>query len=147
GAKLSAQTGSTGYKGPIAGGFDKIHPLPPGGPTPRTSDGHPDFSGRWYPNKGGKMLQGSYPIDPDAMSQYDSKQPSEQAPVFKQGVAAKYTRAVPYGNCDQPGTPSVMLEQLVQHAPFEIVQTPGRLALMYEYPLDVRMIYTNGRKH
>jgi hypothetical protein len=92
------------------------------------------------------MLQGSYPVDADTMSQYDSKQVPEQAPVFKQGVATKYTRAVPYGNCDQAGTPSVMLEQFVQHAPLEIMETPGKIALMYEYPLDVRMIYTN-RKH
>jgi hypothetical protein len=29
----------------------------------------------------------------------------------------------------------------------ELIQTPGRLAVLYEYPLDVRMIYTNGRAH
>ncbi len=138
---------SGSYKGPIAGGFDKIHSLPPGGPAPRTSDGHPDFSGRWYPNKSGKMLQGAYPVDPDAMSQFDAKQAAEPPPVFKQGVPAKYTRTVAYGDCDQAGTPSVMLEQLVQHAPLEIMQTAGKIALMYEYPLDVRMIYTNGRQH
>ncbi len=142
-----AQTAPGTYaRGPIAGGFDRIHALPPGGPAPRTADGHPDLTGRWYPNKAGRMLQGAYPIDPDAMSQFDAKQPKEQAPVFKQGLPSKYTRPVPYGNCDQAGTPSVTLEQIVQHAPMEIVQTPGRLALMYEYPLDVRMIYI-GRQH
>ena len=39
-----------------------------------------------------------------------------------------------------------MLEQSSQHAPMELIQTPGRLAMMYEYPMDVRMIYLN-REH
>ena len=131
----------------IAGGFDKVRALPPGGPTPRMADGHPDLTGRWYPNSAGKMLQGAYPVDPAAMRQFDPAETPEVAPTFRPGVAAKYTKSVPYGNCDQAGTPSVTLEQSIQHAPMELIQTPGRLAILYEYPLDVRMIYTNGRVH
>ena len=138
-----------GVKAPvtIAGGFDKVHALPPGGPTPHAADGHPDLTGRWYPNSAGKMLQGAYPVDPLAMRQFDPVETPEVAPSFRPGLANKYTRAVPYGSCDQAGTPSVTLEQSIQHAPMELIQTPGRLAILYEYPLDVRMIYTNGRVH
>jgi hypothetical protein len=131
----------------IAGGFDKVHALPPGGPTPRMANGRPDLTGRWYPNRAGRMLQGAYPVDALAMTQYDPKNPPETAPSFRPGVDSKYTRVAPYGECDQAGTPSVTLEQLIQHAPMELIQTSARLAIMYEYPLDVRMIYTNGRVH
>ena len=46
----------------IAGDFDKVRILPPGGPAPRTADGHPDLTGRYYPNHAGRMLQGAYRI-------------------------------------------------------------------------------------
>jgi len=132
---------------PVVGGFDKIHALPPGGPAPRMADGHPDLTGRWYPNAAGKMLQFAYPLDPAAIRQFDPKATPEGPPSFKPGMEAKYKRPVPYGECDQAGTPSTTLEQDAQHAPMELIQTPGRLVMLYEYPLDVRMIYMNGRMH
>ena len=49
---------------PVVGGFDKVHPLPPGGPAPRMADGHVDLTGRWYPNAAGRMLQFAYPSRP-----------------------------------------------------------------------------------
>lgn len=133
--------------GPVAGGFDQVHELPSGGPPPRLSDGHPDLSGRWYPNGAGRMLQVAYPVDPVVFRQFDAKATPEEPPSFKPGIAAKYTRPNPYGICDQAGTPSTTLEQMSQHAPMELIQSPGRLIILYEYPLDVRMIYTNGRVH
>jgi hypothetical protein len=133
--------------GPVAGGFDNVRELPPGGPTPRTADGHPDLTGRWYPNGAGRMLQVAYPVDPVVFRQFDAKATPEEKPSFKPGIPAKYTRPGSYGVCDQAGTPSTVLEQISQHAPMELVQTPGRLAMMFEYPLDVRMIYMNGRQH
>ena len=133
--------------GPVAGGFDQMHELPPGGPAPRMADGHPDLTGRWYPNGAGRMLQVAYPVDPVVFRQFDAKASPEEPPSFKPGLAAKYTRPLPYGICDQPGTPSATLEQISQHAPMELVQSPGRLVVLNEYPLDVRMIYLNGRAH
>lgn len=133
--------------GPVAGGFDQVRELPPGGPAPRMADGHPDLSGRWYPNGAGRMLQVAYPVDPVVFRQFDAKATPEEPPSFKPGLTAKYTRPNPYGICDQAGTPSNTLEQISQHAPMELIQSPGRLAMMYEYPLDVRMIYMNGRAH
>ena len=132
---------------PVVGGFDQVHPLPPGGPAPRMADGHVDLTGRWYPNSAGRMLQFAYPVDPAALNQFDAKVTPEGLPSFKPGMEAKYKRPVPYGNCDQAGTPSTNLEQGAQHAPMELIDTPGRLVMLYEYPLDVRMIYLNGRQH
>ncbi len=133
--------------GNIAGGLQKVHPLPPGGPAPRMSDGHVDLSGRWYPNAAGQMLQAAYPLDRNAFRQFDPAATPEEKPSFKPGLNPKYRRPVPYGGCDQPATPSATLEQENQHAPVELVATPQRLAMLYEYPLDVRMIYMNGRVH
>ena len=44
----------------IAGNFGEVRVLPDGGPAPRTADGHPDLTGRYYPNRAGRMLQGGY---------------------------------------------------------------------------------------
>jgi hypothetical protein len=114
--------------------------------APRMSDGHVDLTGRWYPNTAGQMLQVAYPVVRAAYQQFDPKATPEEKPSFKPGVDSKYTRRNPYGMCDQPGTPSVTLEQISQHAPMELVQTPARLVFLYEYPLNVRMVYTN-REH
>ena len=78
--------------GNVVGDFDKIHELPPGGPAPRTVDGHVDLTGRWYPNAAGKMLQLAYPLDPAVFQQFDPKATPEEAPSFKPGMAAKYKR-------------------------------------------------------
>ncbi len=131
---------------PIVGGFQNVHPIPTGGPAPRMSDGHVDLTGRWYPNAAGRMLQFAYPLDLSALRQFDPKATPEGPPVFKPGMEAKYKRPVPYGDCDQAGTPSTVLEQDSQHAPMELIGSPQRLVMLFEYPLDVRMVYFN-REH
>ena len=141
----SGQTGK--YPGPIVGGFDKVRALPTGGPTPRMADGHPDLTGRYYPNSAGRMLEGAYPVDRAIFRQFDPKETPEQAPVFKPGMDVKYKSPVPYGTCDQAGTPSSITMQESQHAPIELIQNSGRLVILAEYPLTVRMIHTDGRAH
>ena len=132
---------------PIVGGFERLQALPPGGPAPRMADGHVDLTGRYYPNNAGRMLEHAYPVDELVFRQFNAKQTPEEKPSFKPGVDSKYTRPTQYGICDQAGTPSTPLEQNDQHAPMELIGTPGRLVMLYEYPLDVRMIYMNGRAH
>ena len=141
----NAQQGSAKPK--VAGGFDQLKILPPGGPAPRLEDGHVDLSGRYYPNRAGKMLEAAYPIDRSLMSQYDRKETPEVQPVFKPGMAAKYKSPVPYGQCDQAGTPSSITMQANQHGPMVLVAKPGTLLLLAEYPLTVRMVHTDGRPH
>ena len=131
---------------PIVGGFEHVKPVPPGGPAPRMKDGHVDLTGRWYPNAAGRMLQVAYPVDKAAFEQFDPKATPEEKPSYKPGVDSKYTRPNPYGVCDQPGTPSVTLEQISQHVGMEMIASPQRLVMLYEYPLNVRMVYMN-RQH
>src|SRR5262245_44147385 len=70
----------------IAGTFDKVRVLPPVGPAPRLADGHPDLTGRWYPNSAGRMLQFAYSVDPKALTQFASGEPPEALPAFKAGT-------------------------------------------------------------
>ncbi len=112
---------------PIVGGFDKVQPLPPGGPAPRMADGHVDLTGRWYPNAAGRMLQVAYPVNRAAFQQFDPKATPEEKPSFKPGLDPKYTRPNPYGVCDQPGVPSATLEQISQHVPIELIASPARV--------------------
>jgi hypothetical protein len=81
------------------------------------------------------------------MRQFDPAVTPEEPPSFKAGMAEKYKSPVPYGTCDQAGTPSAITMQANQHAPIELVGSPQRLIVLTEYPLDVRMIYLNGRQH
>ena len=93
------------------------------------------------------MLQGAYPVDPASFVQFDPKETPEEPPYFKPGMEAKYKRPVPYGNCTGRHS-STTLEQLAQHAPLELYQTAaGKLVMLDEYPLDVRIIRTDGRPH
>jgi hypothetical protein len=39
------------------------------------------------------------------------------------------------------------LEQINQHAPMELIQLPGKLWMMFEYPMDIRLVHTDGRAH
>jgi len=145
----STRPAQAGGKAPeaVVGRFQDVHPIPEGGPAPRPKDGHPDLTGRWYPNKGGRMLQVAYPLDDRAFRQFDGKATPEEKPQLKPGLPAKYTKPAPYGECDQPGTPSAALEQISQHAPMELISQPGKVWMMFEYPMDVRLIHADGSQH
>jgi len=131
----------------IAGDFDKVKILEPGGATPRTADGHPDLSGRYYPNHAGRMLQGAYRIDASIMRQFDPAKTPQENPVFRPEAVEKYQHATPYGICPPGGTPTSITTQATEHGPLEIVQVPGRVWLLTEFPQTIRMVPTDGRKH
>ena len=50
----------------------------------------------------------------------------------------------PITNCFPPGVPRIYL---IRGEPVEIMQTPGRVVILYEYDHFVREIYTDGRQH
>jgi hypothetical protein len=73
---------------------ERIHKLAPGGPAPRTTDGHPDLSGVWFPNSAGQALNaarlvGDDPADFDARRQFDPKLTPEEKPSFQSWAVAK----------------------------------------------------------
>lgn len=147
---LSAQNApAQGAKPPvkIAGDFDKVKILPPGGPTPRSVDGHPDLTGRYYPNQAGRMIQGAYRIDQSITRQFDPAKTPQENPVFRPEAVEKYQHPTPYGSCPPGGTPTSITTQATEHGPLEIIQLPGRVYLLSEFPQTIRYIPTDGRPH
>src|ERR1700680_3364566 len=49
----------------------------------------------------------------------------------------------PIANCFPPGVPRIYL---IRGEPVEILQTPGKVIMLYEYDHFVREIYTDGRQ-
>ena len=131
----------------IAGGFDKVRILPPGGPAPRGEDGHPDLTGRYYPNHAGRMIEGAYPVDRTITRQYDPAATPQENPVFKPEAAAKFKEPTPYGSCPPGGTPTSITTQATEHGPMELVQRPGVLWVLSEFPQTIRRIPMDGSPH
>src|SRR5579872_2660620 len=82
------------------------------GPTPRMSDGHPDFSGYWMPVRGASAQPGTVP---SYKSEFVGK-------VRDLGHRSGYTD--PTWNCAPPGIPRV-------GPPYKIVQRPGEVVFIY----------------
>ena len=95
--------------------------------------GHPDLTGIW-------LVTGWFSFSPD-----------KALPDFKPPYDAIYARRMKAFNagapiddvtadCLPPGMPHI---QVVPY-PFEVMQTPGRVTLLYEYAGQVRRIYLDG---
>ncbi len=119
---LSAVAASTGQTGQAA--------------IPRTADGHPDLQGIWQAKGGpiddvGRLVAGgSIP--------YLAPAAEQRAKNF-----ATRTSADPLSKCYMPGVPRIMYMEW----PFQILQTTDHIAMLFEWSLDYRLIYTNGSPH
>ena len=126
----------------------KLQPLPKGGPTPRTVDGHPDLSGVWFPG-----VTGGYDTsNSTALRQFDPKVTPEEKPPFQAWAASKINSmsAVDFElgrasvNCLPRGTP---LSFLGNPYPIKLVQTRDELIQLFELNTNFRVIHTDGRPH
>jgi hypothetical protein len=136
-------------RGPTARGFANPVELPPGGPAPRMADRHPNLTGRYYPNRAGRMLSGYTPgnWDRSLESQYDPKKTPQEQPVFRPETKDKYQYPTPYGICAPGGTPTSITTQATEHGPMEIIHLPGVVWIVTEFPQTIRRIPTDGSPH
>ena len=93
------------------------------------------------------MLQVAYQIDETIMRQFDPVKTPQENPVFRPEAADKYLQPAPYGSCPPGGTPTSITMQDTQHGPMELIQKPGVLWILTEFPQTIRRIPTDGRPH
>lgn len=130
-----------------------VHAIPPGGPAPRTADGHPDLSGVWFPNGAGIELDLVNHVDPDARRLFDPKVTPEEKPSLQPWVVAKIKslgdaiRVQGGPNCEPEGVPGMFLMSPPRPWPIQLVQTPGQLVQLVEFGNNFRVIPTDGRAH
>ena len=105
--------------------------------VPRTPDGHPNLQGIWKVGsraaenlEAGFVQGGPIPYLPAAAQQRTKN------------LQARAT-ADPLGKCYIPGVPRIMYMDW----PFQILQTTDHVAMVFEWSLDYRLIYTNGSPH
>jgi hypothetical protein len=128
----------------------EITVMPPGGATPRLPDGHPDFSGQWFPNGAGQGVSGRFGVDPAAIGQFDPKKTPEERPAFQQWALEKIKSMTPTElelskssvNCMPRGVPAIWLQN-----PYTtyILHKPGVMAQLYEVLNNWRIIHVDGR--
>ena len=78
------------------------------------------------------------PMTPWAQERYDQAKPtfgSKSVPVLETND--------PVYDCFRPGTPRIYMHPF----PMEIIQTPGRVLMLFEYDHAIRQIFTDGREH
>ena len=113
--------------------------------APRTAAGHPDLQGIWQavnaavwnvedhsasdgvPAGEGVVEGGSIPYRPEALAQRDRHR-------------ANRVTADPEAKCHMVGVPRITYMPY----PFQIVQTPTQISMLYEYVHTVRNIYLNS---
>jgi len=112
-------------------------------PIPRTADGKPDLNGVWQ--AGGVSLYGertsvTQPVTP-VRAQPAPYQPWAEAKAKEYSDAL--AKADPIARCFLPGVPRITTMPM----PLEIMQKPGRIAILYEAFHAFRLIPTDGSKH
>jgi hypothetical protein len=120
-------------------------PLPP---VPRTADGHPDLNGVWESTMLSITLEAGRasgdPISPIVRTAFGgpppytlAAKPKHDEYVKRQGIDDPMTRCLPVG------VPRITIQPM----PFQIVQTPGKVVILYEYFSLFRVIPTDGSPH
>jgi hypothetical protein len=115
---------------------------------PRTTPGKPaDLNGVWTsvtpPGTGGRWAIDTFSEKLPALTawgkaRFDASKP-QRGP---RGVAVSETDDLVY-QCFPPGVPRIYLHPF----PFEIVQTPSRVLMVFEYDHLIRQVFTDGRGH
>ncbi len=114
---------------------------------------HPPIGGFWRPAPGQRVV---FKVDGKALPPVDANR--HQAgfpykPAWAKVLADRYAadlKGAPYGNPDNSCWPAGPIDDYVLRddlSGMEVVQTPGRVELVFEYQTTVRWIYADGRPH
>jgi hypothetical protein len=106
----------------------------------------PGLTGVWTndPPESTRAFQNfSFSAAPPALTAWGQERYDQSKPTFgDRGVPVGETNDPVY-ECFPPGVPRAFLHPF----PVEIVQTPGRVLMVFEYDHLIRQIYTDGREH
>ena len=114
----------------------------------RTADGKPDLSGIWQVmetanwNVLGHQAQPGVPAGPGVVEGNEIPYQPWALARQKENFARRAT-ADPETKCYLPGVPRIMYLPL----PFQIVQVPAKMVMLFEYAHAIRHIHTNGNGH
>ena len=90
-------------------------------------------------------IAGTLTLQEPAMTPWGEAKYKASKPNYGlRGVSISETND-PIFKCFPPGVPRIYLMRVGQ--PFEIMQIPGRVVMLFEYDHFVRQIFTDGRKH
>jgi hypothetical protein len=81
------------------------------------------------------------------MRQFDSAVTPQERPVFTAEGEKFKNPPFPYGSCPIGGTPISITMQSSEHGPMELIQLPGRVWILNEFPHTTRYVPTDGRPH
>ena len=116
---------------------------------PRAKDGKPDLSGIWLPDNtpgingtNGEPLPKYFISVTFDMKNEDVPFTPEGAAIFRRNLAGN-GKDDPTATCHPIGTPAVDVVPI----PYNIIQTPGLTAILYEGDTVYRQIFTDGRQH
>lgn len=108
-----------------------------------SADGIGDLSGVWMRAENEPYANYAFSAELPPMTDWAIERYQAAKPTYgENGVTVADTNDPVY-QCLPPGTPRIYFHP----RPFEIIQTPGRVLISYEYQQLLRAIYTDGRPH
>lgn len=116
-------------------------------PFKRTADGHPDMSGLWMADTlaawdvEDHQAQYGIPAGPGVVvDPSDHKIPYQPWALKKRAELFKDASNDPQAHCHLPGVPRAVYTPF----PWEVVQKPGLVVFLYEYPHGIRIVHADG---
>jgi len=116
----------------------------------KTATGTPDFSGVWNLQSGPNTRYLSYqfaaeepPMTAWAQERFKANKPSFGPRAVEDSNDPVNPTTVSAVGCFPPGVPRIYLQPF----PMEIIQTPQRVMMFFEFNHFVRQIWTDGRPH
>jgi len=116
------------------------------GPIKRTADGKPDLTGLWQANTLAAWDVEEHPAvygipaGKGVIVGNSNKIPYQEWALAKRTELMKDASNDPQAHCHLPGVPRAVYTPF----PWQVIQKPGLVVMLYEYPHGIRIIHTDG---